>query len=95
MNTGNSVRDADPRCAVNDDLSTAETETLQESVEALQESVEALHDSAGLAASGGEVLASEDPSVLARPSFQHVQDIQELIDKLAAVTKQLRHPGHS
>jgi hypothetical protein len=24
-----------------------------------------------------------------------LQDIQEIIDKLAAVTKQLRHPGHS
>lgn len=30
-----------------------------------------------------------------RPTLQHVQDIQELIEKLAAVTRQLRHPGHS
>ena len=30
-----------------------------------------------------------------RAPLQHVQDIQEIIDKLAAVTKQLRHPGHS
>jgi hypothetical protein len=29
------------------------------------------------------------------PSFQHVRDIQELIDKLDAVTRQLRAPGHS
>jgi hypothetical protein len=81
MNTGNSVRDADPRCAVTDDLST---------VDMLQEPVEALQKPANLAVSG-----DEEPAVQARPSFQHVQDIQELIDKLAAVTKQLRHPGHS
>jgi hypothetical protein len=31
----------------------------------------------------------------ARSSLQHVQDIQEIVDKLAAVTKQLRQPGHS
>jgi hypothetical protein len=29
------------------------------------------------------------------PSFRHVQDIQELIDKLDAVTQRLRHPRHS
>jgi hypothetical protein len=28
-----------------------------------------------------------------RPSFQHVEDIQELIDRLAAVTRKLRDPG--
>lgn len=37
--------------------------------------------------------AAEDQSPRPRPPFQHVQDIQELIDKLAAVTKQLRYPG--
>ena len=31
----------------------------------------------------------------ARSPLQHVQDIQEIIDKLAAVTRQLRQPGHS
>jgi hypothetical protein len=30
-----------------------------------------------------------------RPRMQHLQDIQEIIDKLAAVTRQLRHPGNS
>jgi hypothetical protein len=86
MNTGNSVRDADPRFAVNADLST---------VEALQESVEALQESADLAVAGDEVPGEEKPAARTRPSFQHIQDIQELIDKLAAVTKQLRHPGQS
>jgi hypothetical protein len=75
MNTGNSVRDVDPRCAVNADLS---------AVEAAPDSV-----SGDIAASDGK------PSARPRPSFQHVEDIQELIDKLAAVTKQLRQPGHS
>jgi hypothetical protein len=37
-----------------------------------------------------------DEVTAARTSVpRNVQDIQELIDKLAAVTKQLRHPGHS
>jgi hypothetical protein len=31
----------------------------------------------------------------ARPSLQTVQDIQELIDKLAAVNRQLGYPDHS
>jgi hypothetical protein len=86
MKTGNSVRDADPRCAVNADLST---------MEKLHESVEALQESASLAVAGGEVPGDEESAARTRPSFQHIQDIQELIDKLAAVTKQLRHPGHS
>lgn len=30
----------------------------------------------------------------ARSPLQHVQDIQEIVDKLAAVTKQLSKPGH-
>jgi hypothetical protein len=29
------------------------------------------------------------------PTQKHVQDIQDLIDKLAAVTQQLRHPSRS
>jgi hypothetical protein len=37
---------------------------------------------------------SDQPSG-SRPPLRHVQDIQEIIDKLAAVTRQLRHPGHS
>jgi cell division protein FtsX len=86
MNIGNSVREADPRCAVTTDLST---------VEVLQESADALQDSVGLAMSDDEIPGDEKSAVRTRPSFQHVQDIQELIDKLAAVTKQLRHPGHS
>jgi hypothetical protein len=86
MNTGNSVREADPRCAVDADLST---------VEALQESVEVLQDPAGLAISGDDVPGDEEPVARTRPSFQHVRDIQELVDKLAAVNKQLRQPGHS
>lgn len=86
MNTGNSVRDADPRYAVPADLA---------AVEALQDPVEGLQESAGLAISDDDAPGDEKPAVRTRPSFQHVQDIQELIDKLAAVTKQLRHPGHS
>jgi len=70
MNTGNSVRDADPRFAADGDLP-------------------------GLAASADQASSGDEPAVPGRPSFRHVQDIQELIDKLAAVTKQLRHPGHS
>jgi hypothetical protein len=64
MNTGNSVRDADPQ------------------------------ERAGLAETH-EVPGDEATPVRARPTFQPVQDIQELIDKLAAVTKQLHQPGHS
>ena len=30
-----------------------------------------------------------------RSQRTHLQDIQDLIDKLAAVTQQLRHPGRS
>jgi len=30
-----------------------------------------------------------------RLRLQHVQDIQEIIDKLAAVTRQLSHPSNS
>jgi hypothetical protein len=86
MNTGNSVRDADPRCAVNADLP---------AVEALPESVEALPESGGLAVPGDEDPADEKPATRNRPSFQPVQDIQELIDKLAAVTKLLQDPGNS
>jgi hypothetical protein len=86
MNTGNSVRDADPRCAVSADPS---------AVEALQESMEALQKSGGQAVPGDEVPADEKPATRNRPSFQPVQDIQELIDKLAAVTRQLRDPGNS
>ena len=86
MNTGNSVRDADPRYAVPADLS---------AVEALQDPVEGLQESAGLTMSDDDALGDEKPVVRTRPSFQHVQDIQELIDQLAAVTNQLRHPGHS
>lgn len=37
--------------------------------------------------------ASDGQSPRPRPPFQHVQDIQEIIDKLAAVTKQLHRPG--
>ena len=36
---------------------------------------------------------SDDQQPRPRPPFQHVQDIQEIIDKLAAVTKQLHRPG--
>jgi hypothetical protein len=37
----------------------------------------------------------QKPSVAQRQSIsQRQQDIQELIDKLEAVTKQLRNPGH-
>jgi hypothetical protein len=86
MNTGNSVRDADPRCAVNADLS---------AVEALQEPVEALQEAGGPAVPGDGVPADEKPATRSRPPFQPVQDIQELIDKLAAVTRQLRDPGNS
>jgi hypothetical protein len=42
------------------------------------------------AGSQGRVRSTRTP-----PSFQHVRDIQELIDKLDAVTRQLRDPGHS
>ncbi len=38
--------------------------------------------------------ATDDRLSRPQPRFQHVQDIQELVDKLAAVTKQLRHPSH-
>jgi hypothetical protein len=86
MNTGNSVRDADPRCAVTADLSAVDT---------LQESVEALQESGGPAVPGDGVSAGEKPATRTRPPFQTVQDIQELIDKLAAVTRQLRDPGNS
>jgi hypothetical protein len=86
MKTGNSVRDADPRYAVTAELST---------VEALPDPVEGLQEPAGRAISDDDAPGDEKPAVRTVPSFQHVQDIQELIDKLAAVTKQLRHPGHS
>jgi hypothetical protein len=71
MNTGNSVRDVDPRCA--DLESRLECDDV----------------------SGDRVARDGEPSMQLRPSFQHVEDIQELIDKLAAVTRQLRQPGHS
>jgi hypothetical protein len=79
MKTGNSVREVDPRCAVTTDLPG-------------MESVEAMQEPASLALSGSDIPGGEKP---ARPPFQHVKDIQELIDKLAAVTKQLHDPGHS
>lgn len=65
MNSGNSVQDADPRCAP--------------------------------AVSGQDADRSTQEGQRSRlhPSPQHVQDIQEIIDKLAAVTRQLRHPGSS
>lgn len=37
--------------------------------------------------------AAEDQAPQPRPPFRHVQDIQELIDKLAAVNMRLRYPG--
>ncbi|MBV9447724.1 MAG: hypothetical protein JO345_17710 [Streptosporangiaceae bacterium] len=71
MNSGNSVQDADSRCApAANEL--AETVPGQDADQA----------------------ATADRLSRPQPRFQHVQDIQELVDKLAAVTKQLRHPGH-
>jgi hypothetical protein len=86
MNTGNSVRDAGPRRAANAEGS---METLQDPVAELRESADVTTLPGGEARGAGE-RAAQTPR-----SFQHIQDIQELIDKLAAVTDQLRHPGHS
>jgi hypothetical protein len=72
MNTGNSVRDVDPRCAV----TTADAEDGPTSQLSPEASI------------------SGQPTQ-ARPPRQQVQDIQEIIDKLAAVNKRLNNPGHS
>jgi hypothetical protein len=66
MNSGNSVRDANPRAA-----------------------------SAGPGKDDADRPVSDDQSPRPGPPFQGVQDIQEIIDKLAAVTKQLRRPRPS
>jgi hypothetical protein len=74
MDTGNSVRDADPRCAVDAPESAAPERT---------------------EAPTGQQAPILGKPARARPPFRQVQDIQELIDKLAAVTRQLRDPRHS
>jgi hypothetical protein len=91
MNTGNSLRDVDPRCAVDADLSAVESR--QEPVGGSERL--SPDNVSGDGVSGDRVARDGEPSVQLRPSFQHVEDIQELIDKLAAVTRQLRQPGHS
>jgi hypothetical protein len=85
MNTGNSVRDAGPRRAAN----------AEGSMETLQDPVAELRESADVTLPGDEVLDAGERVGQSPRSFRHIQDIQELIDKLAAVTDQLRHPGHS
>ncbi|HEX6524566.1 MAG TPA: hypothetical protein VF070_31865 [Streptosporangiaceae bacterium] len=71
MNSGNSVQDADSRCA------------------------SAADQLAGTVPSqDADRPATGDRLSRPQPRFQHVQDIQEIVDKLAAVTRQLRHPGH-
>lgn len=42
-----------------------------------------------------DLSVSDDQSPRPRPPFQNVQDIQEIIDKLAAVTRRLGRPGAS
>jgi hypothetical protein len=42
-----------------------------------------------------DLSASDDQTSQPRRALQHVEDIQEIIDKLAAVNRQLRYPGHS
>jgi hypothetical protein len=46
-------------------------------------------------ASGPDEAAEHDGGMPSRSGWAHrpLQDIQDLIDKLAAVTQQLRHPG--
>ena len=61
-----------------------------------------LHSASAVSGSEAE---SQDPEgtqdrLIGMPSgprspLQHVQDIQEIVDKLAAVTKQLRQSSHS
>ena len=65
MNSGNSVQDADPRCAP------------------------------AVSGQDADRSAQDGQRPRPRPSLQHIQDIQEIIDKLADVTRQLRHPGSS
>ena len=50
----------------------------------------------GMGATGAGTQSEACPGTTRTPpSFQHVRDIQDLIDKLDAVTRQLRAPGHS
>ncbi len=65
MNPGNSVQDAESRCAP-----------------------------AAVPGQDADQSVTDDRQSRSPTRFQHVQDIQELVDKLAAVTKQLRRSGH-
>jgi hypothetical protein len=81
MNSGNSVQDPDLHSGSAVPSSDAEPQGPED---ALQDRL----------TRGSAERVSGQPSG-ARSPLQHVQDIQEIIDKLAAVTKQLRQPGHS
>jgi hypothetical protein len=75
MNTGNSVQDADERCAVT--AQDADLPTLEQLPIPEKQDEEA------------------EVATVPRDVPRNVQELQELIDKLAAVNKQLRYPGHS
>jgi hypothetical protein len=84
MNSGNSVQDAAERRAVtaqDADLPDLELHTLDKQDEDATEVV--------------PPSVSVPQAPVSVPQTQNIRDIQELIDKLAAVTKQLRYPGHS
>jgi hypothetical protein len=101
MNTGNSVQEADERGTALSDLEgglpgvEADAQATGETPAAGTGTTEA--GATGATGATGAGTQSEARGVPTRtpPSFQHVRDIQDLIDQLDAVTRQLRAPGHS
>jgi hypothetical protein len=80
MNSGNSVQDPD----LHSESAVAGSDADSQGPEDLQDRL----------TRGSAERVYGQPSG-ARSPLQHVQDIQDIIDKLAAVTEQLRQPGHS
>ena len=107
MNSGNSVQDGDSRCAPTAERLAGTGDRLAVTAERLAGTGNRLAVTAERLAGTADRVAvtvpsqdadrsiSDDRQSRPRPRFQHVQDIQELVDQLAAVTRQLSHPGRS
>ena len=95
MNSGNSVQD-ESRCAPAAGRGAGTAERLEGTAGRGAVTAGRAAGAAGAVPSqDADQSGTDDRQSRPRPRFQHVQDIQELVDQLAAVTKQLSQTRHS
>jgi hypothetical protein len=92
MNSGNSVQD-ESRCASPAGRGAGTAERLAGT--ASRGAGSAGRTAGAMPSQDADQSVTDDRQSRPRPRFQPVQDIQELVDQLAAVTKQLSQSRHS